>query len=148
MINVPEKLPLFTVIVEGFVCRVTLAVASLIVTVSPLHGAGMFAPVTVIVSPTCAYDCESDIPGPHSAGGCISTLTFAIFSIDGSAQAPSMLIWYISGDAHSATVMVRTAEAVSPLAGVTLPVDKLVVTPGAEPAVSDTAALKPLMDVI
>ena len=148
MVKVPVKLPLLMVIAVGVVWNIVLDKASMIVTFSPLHVGGKLAPVIVMLSPACAYDCDSEIPGPHSAGGWISRLILVVLLIDGSAHDPSTFIWYISEDAHSATVMESIAEAVSPLTGVTLLTDRLRVTPGAVPALSATTASKPLIGVM
>jgi hypothetical protein len=57
-------------------------------------------------------------------------------------------MWYIFEDAQSAIDIVSVTEAACPVVGVTLLVDRLQVTPGADPAESSTGALKPLTDVM
>ena len=77
----------------------------------------------------------------------MSRLMSIILVIDGAVLPPFTLIWYIFGDAQSATDIVSVAEAACPVLGVTLLVDRLQVTPGAEPGESATRALKPLTEV-
>ncbi len=68
--------------------------------------------------------------------------------ISGSVHSPSTMIWYISEVTQSCTVIVRVAEVVSPLGGVTLLGAKLYAIPGSELTERLTGALKLLMEVM